>query len=83
VDTRLGILTGGGEMHADCESALLNLGSKQRDIWGADWDPKSHEVEFQSLINIRPGQNNPSMKALDEDLRADIERIVIRLLGNP
>jgi len=34
-----GVLAGGGVMHADCESALLEDGSAQDDIWGADWAP--------------------------------------------
>ena len=29
-------LAGGGEYHADCEEALLENGSRQEDIWGAD-----------------------------------------------
>ena len=39
VDIERGILAGGGEVHADCESVLLENGSKQVDIWGADWYP--------------------------------------------
>ena len=83
VDVRRGILAGGGEMHADCESSLLDDGSRQADVWGADWNPEIHEVEFQSLINIRRGQNNPSMKILDPALQATIRQIVERLLGKP
>jgi hypothetical protein len=41
VDIRRGILAGGGVMHADCESALLDDGGQQEDIWGADWTPAS------------------------------------------
>jgi len=36
VDVRQGILAGGGLMHADCEAVLLDNGSLQEDIWGAD-----------------------------------------------
>ena len=43
VDIERGILAGGGVMHADCESALLENGSAQEEIWGADWNPtRSH-----------------------------------------
>jgi hypothetical protein len=70
-------------MHADCEGTLLEDGSRQQDVWGADWNPQIHDVEFQSLINIRPGQNNPSMEVLDESRRARIREIVERLLGKP
>jgi len=61
VDLERGILAGGGVMHADCESALLEDGSAQENIWGADWNPASQQVTFESLINIRPVQDNPSM----------------------
>ncbi|MGD1702730.1 DUF5674 family protein [Dapis sp. BLCC M229] len=37
VDIEKGVLAGGGELHADCEAVLLENGSRQVDIWGADW----------------------------------------------
>ena len=39
VDIDRGILAGGGAMHADCEAVLLEDGSQQEYIWGADWNP--------------------------------------------
>jgi hypothetical protein len=62
VDIEGGILAGGGELHADCEAVLLENGSKQVDIGGADWYPLTQEVGCESLINIRPRQNNRSME---------------------
>lgn len=35
VDIRRRVLSGGGEMHSDCESILLEDGSEQDDLWGA------------------------------------------------
>ena len=61
VDIERGILAGGGEKHALCEAALLEDGSKQRDIWGADWTPFDQSIAYESIINIRPSQNNRSM----------------------
>ena len=46
VDVEQNILAGGGEYHADCEEALLEDGSRQEDIWGADWYPESRTVGF-------------------------------------
>jgi len=80
VDIEQEILAGGGGMHADCENLLLQDGGKQENIWGADWIPDDAEVRFESFINIRPNQNNPSMTILDPDLRDQIEKIVRRLL---
>ncbi|MBI3315363.1 MAG: hypothetical protein HYZ87_00075 [Candidatus Omnitrophica bacterium] len=81
VDIRRGVLAGGGIMHADCEAVLLKSGSKQVDVWGADWYPKEEKVECHSLINIRPRQNNRSMEIQDSKIRAEVERVVRGLLG--
>ncbi len=70
VDVERGILAGGGAMHADCESALLDDGSVQEDVWGADWNPSTQEVSYESLINIQPRQGNRSLEVTDPQLRA-------------
>ena len=80
VDVERGILAGGGEYHADCEEVLLEDGSRQEHIWGADWHPESTKVECVALINIRPHQGNRGMEIEDPKLRAKIETIVHRLL---
>lgn len=80
VDVSREILAGGGELHADCEQALLEDDSRQADIWGADWYPETKTVAFESLINIRPRQQNFSMEVQDMALRSRIEQIVRRLL---
>jgi hypothetical protein len=36
----------------------LKDGSKQKDIWGADWIPFTQKMAYESIINIRPSQNN-------------------------
>ena len=76
VDIKRGIVAGGGMLHADCEAILLDDGSKQIDIWGADWLPDSKEVRFEALINIRPRQNNRSMTIQDKKICDKIEKIV-------
>jgi hypothetical protein len=76
-----GILAGSGAMHADCEAVLLEDGSQQEFIWGADWNPSTQEVTFESLINIRPRQNNRSLELQDSNLRAKVEQITGNLLG--
>jgi len=80
VDVEREIVAGGGELHADCEAALLDDGSQQQDIWGADWYPPQREVGFESLINIRPHQHNLTLEVQDPALRSRIEAIVRRLL---
>lgn len=80
VDINRGVLAGGGALHADCEAVLLDDGSAQDDIWGADWIPVSQQVRFEALINIRPRQNNFSLTILDRDIRERVERVVRDLL---
>lgn len=80
VDVERNILAGGGEYHADCEEVLLEDGSHQGDIWGADWYPESRIVEFGALINIRPHQGNRGMEIEDPKLRERIETIIRTLL---
>ena len=82
VDIRVGVLGGGGAMHADCESALLEAGSQQENVWGADWIPATGKVHFESLINIRPRQGNRSMTIQEPEVRKRIESIVGRILGS-
>ncbi len=79
VDVQREILAGGGELHADCEDALLEDGSQQADVWGADWVFTRKEVTFESIINIRPGQNNRSSVIQDATLKNKIKLIVRRL----
>jgi hypothetical protein len=81
VDIQRGILAGGGAMHADCEAVLLEDGSQQEDVWGADWNPAAQQTTFESLINIRPRQNNPSMEILDPAIQARVAQITQALLG--
>jgi Protein of unknown function (DUF5674) len=81
VDIERGILAGGGELHADCEAMLLENGSRQDNIWGASWNPLTQEVFYESLINIRPRQNNRSVEILDSGIREQITQITQDLLG--
>lgn len=76
VDIKRGVVAGGGLLHADCEAVLLDDGSKQEDIWGADWLPDTKEVRFEALINIRPRQNNKQMVIEDAAIREKVETIV-------
>jgi hypothetical protein len=83
VDIELGIVGLGGELHSDIEETLLSNGSSQQDLWGINIYP--HEswpemVEFDSLINIRPRQNNRSRSVEDETLRQRIIELIDRMV---
>jgi hypothetical protein len=79
VDTQQGILAGGGELHADCEAALIEAGCRQEDIWGADWSPNRREIRFESLINVKPLLNR-SMIISELSIRQQVEQIIRNLL---
>jgi hypothetical protein len=81
VDIRRKVVSGGGEMHADCESVLLDDGSEQDDLWGANWYPDEQRIEYESLINIRPRLGNRSVLIQDENLRQQVETITRDILG--
>ena len=81
VDIRRRILAGGGEMHSDCESVLLESGSEQDDLWGANWHPSEARIAFESLINIRPRLGNRSILIQDETIRKQVEEITRQILG--
>lgn len=76
VDVDRELVAGGGEWHADCEQLLLNDGSRQQDVWGADWYPNEKQVRCEALINIRPRQNNRSLRIQDATLRKRVEGLV-------
>ncbi len=81
VDIERSILAGGGEKHAQCEAVLLEDGSRQYDIWGADWTPFNQSMDYESIINIRPSQNNRSMVIQDSLIRERVKRITQELIG--
>ncbi len=80
VDVRQQILAGGGAMHSDCETVLLERGSQQSDLWGASWNPISQELVYESMVNLRPRQNR-SMQILSASLREQVQQVIYDLLG--
>jgi hypothetical protein len=84
VDVRRRMVAVGGELHADAEAMLLESGSQQADLWGANYYPgmgPGQCVEFTALINIRPAQGNRSMVIQDEGVRRAVRDIVHALVG--
>jgi len=68
------------EMHVDAEQLLLEGGSMQNDLWGINLHPAKFNsdefIEFDSMINIRPRQNNMSRGIDDENLCKQITLLV-------
>lgn len=84
VDVARGVIAVGGEMHADAEQVLLDDGSTQADLWGANYYPgRGRElcVEYTALINIRPAQGNRSMEIQDPAVRQRVRELTFALVG--
>jgi hypothetical protein len=84
IDVERGIAAVGGELHADEEAALLESGSRQEDLWGANYYPgrgRDGCIEYTSLINIRPAQGNRSMTIENLLLRDRVRELTFRLIG--
>lgn len=79
VDVKRGLLGIDAEMHADIEQCMLANGSEQENLWGINLYPDMDGedfVEFDSMINVRPRQNNRSRYVEDEATRRKIIEIV-------
>jgi hypothetical protein len=84
VDVERHVAAVGGELHADAEQRLLEAGSQQADLWGANYHPgraPDECIEYTSLINIRPAQGNRSMLIADEAIRERVREITFALIG--
>jgi len=80
VDLESSVLVVDAEMHADEEQFLLEHDSQQRDLWGINLYPEKFGsddfVEFDSMINIRPRQQNMSRGVEDESIRKRIVTLI-------
>ena len=85
VDLSRGIMAIGSDLHSDEEAALLDDGSRQQDLWGINLYPEAPTaewIEFDSMINVRPGVNNRSRDVEDEGTRAAIRGVVHSLVAD-
>ena len=78
VDVEKEIIAIDADLHADLERFLLENGSDQLNLWGINLYFEGDLVEFDSMINIRPVQNNRSRDVEDEKTREKILKIVRR-----
>ncbi len=83
VDIQQEILAIDGDMHADLEKLMLENGSHQQDLWGANVYPMKDtcdRIEFTSFINIRPSQGNRNMEVQNDGIKSLIRSVVDKLL---
>ncbi|MFH1088422.1 MAG: DUF5674 family protein [Patescibacteria group bacterium] len=83
IDIEKNIIALGVELHADGEAVLLEQGSIQNNLWGINLYPNLTSddwIEFDSMINVRPSQNNRSRNVEDAVIREKIIEIINRLI---
>ena len=69
------------ELHSDLEALLLENGSKQKSLWGINFYPDilgDDFIEFDSMINMRPSQDNKSRGVDNKEIRTKIIGIVAK-----
>ena len=74
-DVRRELVAVDSDLHSDLETLLLEDGSAQEDLWGYNIYPEldgEDFIEFDSLINIRPRQNNFSRDVEDVQIQKAI-----------
>lgn len=83
VDVEKEIIAIGGELHADEEAILLEQGSQQEDLWGINLHLNKSDdefIEFDSMINVRPAQENRSRGVESLDIQRKIKDVVSKLI---
>lgn len=75
IDVQKKICSAGADRHFESGAVLLNIGSKQTDIWGGGIDLESKVIDFNSFINIRPRQNNESNEIQDPEIRKKYQEL--------
>ena len=85
VDVERGIMVLDGELHADEEALLMEGGSRQSDLWGINIYPDidgPDQIEFDSMVNIRPMQGNQTRGVDDPSTRNRILQIIKKLISS-
>ena len=83
VDIEKEVMAVNGELHADEQALLIENSSKQENLWGINIYLEKIDqdfIEFDSVINIRPSQQNRSRGVDNLEIREKIIEIVNKLI---
>lgn len=84
IDVQKQVLVVNAELHSDEERMLIELGSLQKNLWGINLYPDKFQtdsfIEYDSMINLRPQDNNVSRGVENKMTREVIEKIVNKLV---
>lgn len=75
IDINSRVCSAGMDRHFEGENILLEQGSKQSDVWGGGIDMETKTIDFNSFINIRPGDNNTSNEIQNSEIRKKYEEL--------
>ena len=82
VDIEQEIMVIDAALHSDQEEYLLEQGSQQNNLWGINLHPDAFGtdkfIEFDSMINLRPGSGNRSRGIDDQQIQEKIRKIVAK-----
>lgn len=65
----------GANRHFESEKILLDQGSKQNSLWGGGIDLETLIIDNNSIINIRPDDNNNRDEIQDQNKRKLFEKL--------
>jgi len=84
VDVEKGIIAVDAPMHADLLEFLIEKEeSAPKNLWGINIYPEKFDtdfIEFDSMMNLKPGLGNKSRGIDDEKIREKIIKIVEKLI---
>lgn len=80
VDVDKEIMSIGCDFHIDCAEELTEKEeSRQKNLWGANLY-KDGRIDFISLINIKPLENNRAMEIQNPEIKKRVEDIIKNFL---
>ncbi len=85
VDLDLEVICVGGEFHSDEEAILLEKGSQQTNLWGANFYPDRPEgkrLAYTSMINVRPRDGNTKQEIQSPAIREQVAKLAKHFLGS-
>ena len=80
VDIEREMISAGEDRKVDEEKELLDDGSHKINLWGGGLDLETKEIDYNSMINLRPNQDNPSRDIMSKQIRKRFDKIVRSLL---
>lgn len=75
IDIEKKICSAGANRHFESEKILLDEGSVQKDLWGGGIDLETKIIDFNSFINIRPGDGNRDRYIQDQKIQEEFKKL--------